>query len=115
MRLTFPSVKATYPHTLVVEPRIQGMSANKQTSIERVYGLKRNAITREIEFNTNVADSLIVAKFLLARLRDNKSFNYTYPNDRERSYKCHEWSRSQPYCNDVTIKAKFQEFFEVTQ
>ena len=115
MRLTFPDVKATYPHSLAIEPRLQGMNADKQVASERVYGLRRNAITRSIEFHTNVADSLLVSKFLEARLRDNKSFNYTHLGDQERAYICHDWSRSQPYCDDVTIRATFQEVFEVTQ
>lgn len=111
MPLTFPSVDPTYPSTLVAEPRLQGFAPKNKPSIERVIGLSRTPIVREFEFHVTVADSLTVQDFLLARVRDNKSFFYTHPQDSQRRYTCQKWSRSQTACNDVKIKVTFKEFY----
>ena len=133
MPLTFPDVKPTLPSTLVTEPRLQGFAPKNRPSIERVIGLSRTPIIREFEFHVTVANSLTVQDFLLARVRDNKSFFFTHPDQYfwddvsgsidsvtgnideiqtpARRYTCQRWSRSQTACNDVKIKVTFKEFY----
>ena len=80
MILTFPDIKPALPSTLINEPRLQGFAPKNKPSIERVIGLSRTPMVREFEFHVTVADSLVVQDFLLARVRDNKSFFYLHPD-----------------------------------
>jgi phage-related protein len=112
MTLTFPSIAPTFPATLLIEPKFQGMDLKAKPSISRVIGLSRTPIKRELEFHVNVSNSLTIGDFLFARVRDNNPFYYTHPGDSQRKYVCDKWSRSQTACNDVTIRATFQEFYE---
>lgn len=115
MAPTFPAITASFPTTLLIEPRLQGFNPGQQVSDAMVLGLKRTPIRRDIEFRVSAADSLTISDFMSLRDRDNKSFNYAHPSDVTRRYVCPSWGMTNTSCNEYTFKAIFLEVYEVIE